>query len=312
MRAVCFLAAVTALSALAGCSSSGKGPVLASSSGQTSYAIRYADELSSASKAVADAQAREKAAAAGFAAHIDELKKPDWDRVQTIIDDSDQAGRSAGFADAHVDSDAVKAFWDSEKDTITGKVSGSAQHTAKEAGCAGDVAGPTAYALNDAFTKQLQKRLRSRNEAFVTIERYKNTFGPQNVTVLEKLADEISQASYDVHVAMVLQRERLQRMVADKDGVKKTLDRYVADEAAYAAEPGRTEPEKKASADRVTAANKTKAEVDSSASQAETTAKQMDTAISASTKDYDDALKAVRAKVLEKKKSEPPAPAKGK
>jgi hypothetical protein len=293
---------------VAACSSSGKGPVLASSSGQTSYAVRYSDDLASSTKTVADAQAREKAAAAGWAAHVDSLKKPDWDKVTSIIDDSDQAGRSAGFADAHADSDAVKGFWDSEKDAITSKVAGGAQHSVKEAGCGADVAGPVSFALNDAVTKQLQKRLRSRNEAFVTIERYKTSLGPQNVTALEKLADEISQASYDVHVLMVLQRERLSRMVADKDGVKKTLDRFIADENAYAAETGRTEPEKKASAERVAAANKTKAEVDGAAQQADTTAKQMEKTISDSTKDYDEALKALRAKVLEKKKSEPSTP----
>lgn len=287
---------------LAACSSSGKGPVLASSGDQTPYALHYADELSSTSKAFADAQAQEKTLSAGFGAHVEELKKPDWDKVLAVVDESDKAGRSADYADAHGEADAVKAFWDAEKDTINGKVIGNAQHTVKEAGCSAEVAGPVAFSLNDAITKQSQKRLRSHNEATVVIERYKVTLGPQNVAALEKLGDEVAQASYDVHVVMVLQRDKLKGLVADKDAAKKTLDRFIKEETAYQAETGRTEAEKKASTDRVTAANKSKAEVDAAATQAEKLTKQMESATDTAKKEYEEALKGLRAKIAEKKK----------
>ena len=293
---------------ITGCSSgSGKGPVLASSGGQASYAVRYSDELAAASKAVAEAQAQEKALSAGFAAHVDALKKPDWEKVLLVVNASDQAGRSADFATAHGDADAVKELWDADKDIITAKVNGNAQHAIKEAGCSAEVAGPISFALNDAITKQLQKRLRARNDAFVVIERHKTTLGPQNVAALEKLADDVAQASYDVNVLMVVQRERMSRLVADKDDVKKTLDRVVNEETAFQAEAGRTEADKKASAERVTAATKTKSEVDASATQAATVSKHMDASTDAAKKDYEKALKALRAKVEEKKKAEPAA-----
>jgi hypothetical protein len=289
---------------LAACSSStAKGPVLAPSTGQASYAVHYADDLAAANKAVADAQAQEKTRSAGFAARIDELRKPDWEKVALVIDDSDQAGKSADFAHAHDDTDAVKAFWDAEKDTINGRVVGAANHTLKEASCTADVAGGVVYAMNDAMTRQLQKRLRARNEAFVIIERYKTALGPQNVASLEKLADDVAQASYDVHVLMIAQRARFQRLVDENGAVKKTLDRYVEDETAFAMESGRTEPERKASQDRVTAATKSKAEIEATASQAEAVGKQMDASIDAATKDYDAALRALRAKVVEKLRS---------
>lgn len=291
---------------LAACSaSSGKGPVLTPSGEQTPYALGYADELNGASKSFADAQTQEKTLAAGFGARVDELKKPDWDRVLFVVDESDKAGKSADYADAHGDADAVKAFWDAEKDTITSKVVGNAQHTVKEAGCGADVAGPVAFSLNDAIAKQQQKRLRGKNEAFVMIERYKVSLGPQNVATLEKLGDEVAQSSYDVHVLMVVQRERLRRLASDKDAAKKTIDRFVKEEAAFQAEAGRTDAEKKASADRVTAANKSKTEIDGAASQAEQLSKQMDASIDAATKDYENALGALRTKIAEKKKGAP-------
>lgn len=290
---------------LAACSSSGKGPVLVSSGDQTPYALGYADELGGANKSFADAQTQEKTLSGGLAARLDELKKPDWDKVLFVIDESDKAGKSADYAEAHGDADAVKGFWDAEKDTIAGKVAGNAQHTVKEAGCSADVAGSVAFSLNDAINKQQQKRLRGKNEAFVMIERYKTSLGPQNVAALEKLGDDVAQASYDVHVQMVVQRERLRRLVADKDAAKKTIDRFVKEETAFQAETGRTDAEKKASTDRVTAASKSKAEIDEAASQAERLSKQMDASIDAATKEYENALSALRAKVAEKKKGAP-------
>ena len=301
IHALASLSLVTAL----GCSTAGKPPATAASSDQTSYAIGYGDEIAAATKAIADVQAREKQLTAGFATRVDELRRPDWEKVETVIDESDEAGRSTDFADAQGEALAVRSFWEAEKNEITARVNGNAQHTMKQAGCTAETAGPIAYALNESITKQLQKKLRSKNEAFVVIERYKTSLGPQNVASLEKLADDISEASYDVNVLMVVQRNRLQRLVADKEDVKKTLDRFIQDEQAFQAEPGRTEAEKKASQDRIAAATKNKAELDKQAQEAEAIAKEMDKTIDAAKKDYEKALDDLKAKVAEKKKNEP-------
>jgi hypothetical protein len=294
-----------ALVSVTGCSSSGKGPLLASSSGQAAYAIHYDDELTSATKSVSEAQTREKSLSAGFGAYVDQLKKPDWSKVADIVDDSDEAGKSADFAEAANDAIAIKSFWDSDKNELGARVNGATQQKLKEAGCSADVGGQISWAMGEAINKQLQKRLRSKNEAFVIIDRYRPSLGPQNVVTLEKLADDVSEASYEVHVLMILQRERLKRLADDKGGVKKTLDRYIQEETDFQAEPGRTDAEKKASTDRVTAANKSKADVDTASAQAEATAKDLDKAIDAATKDYEDALKSLKTKIAEKKKAEP-------
>ena len=301
-----FVVAAPFVVLVAACSTSaGKAPELPSSSGQTAYAMRYNEELTSAMKAVSEAQARQKTLSAGFAPRVDELKKPDWRRVEAIVQDSDQAGKSADFAEAESEATVVKAFWDSEKNDITARVNGNAQHTMKQAGCSAETAGPIAYALNEGITKQLQKKLRTKNEAFVVIDRYRSSLGPQNVASLEKLADDISEASYDVHMLMVVQHNRVKRLAADKNDVKKTLDRFIKEETDFQNEPGVTAEDKKASEGRIAAAQKSKAEVDAIAQQADAVVKDMDRSIDASTKEYEDALKGVKSKVNEKRKGDP-------
>ncbi len=199
-----------------GCTSSGTTPVIASSGGQASYAMHYNEELSSTAKGITDAESREKTLSSGFAAHVDELRKPDWEKVETIVEDSDSAGKSAGFADAAGEANAVKSFMESEKTDLNNRIAGNAAHAAKQAGCSGDIGGSMAYAMNDAVNKQMQKKLRSRNEAFVIIERYKTSLGPQNVASLEKLADEVAEASYVVHVNMNPRKERLKKLASDR------------------------------------------------------------------------------------------------
>jgi hypothetical protein len=292
---------------LAACARPEKGPVLASSAGQPPYALRYADELGASARALGDAQEQERRLATGFNARVDELKKPDWDLVRAVVDESDAAGRSADFSEAHGEVDGVRAFWGEEKAPLDAKVAGGAQYALKQATCTSgcvnlDVGGPAAYALNEAIDKDLQKRLRGSNAAFLLIERQHAALGTQNTGALEKLADDVSQASFLVHVDLIVVRQRLTRLIADQAAVQATLDRFAQDERAYQAQPGRTEADKKASEQRVIDAGKSKAQIDGAAAQAQAASKAGDQTIAASTKDYDDALKALRDKIDQRKK----------
>lgn len=287
----------------AACSSSGNKPALAPSASQPAYALKYTDELAATTKTLGDRPGDEKELAASFAARVEELKKPDWNRVSTIVERADESGKSVGYAEAHAEANYVHAFWAEEKETINGKVSAGTQYAATKAGCTGDVGGGATYALKDAIEKQMEKRLRGKNEAFLVIERYRTSLGRENAASLEKLADAVAQASYIVHVELPEQRERLRARIADRSTVASTLDRLVSDERAFQAEPGRTAEEKKASDDRILAATNSKGNLEGAASQADALLKTIDQRIEAAMKDYDDALAALKAKISEKKKA---------
>jgi hypothetical protein len=293
---------------IAGCYSSQSGPVLGPSGGQPAYALRYPDALTDSVKAIGDGQDQERKLSASFGAQVDELKKPDWDLVRSVVDESDVAGKTTDFADAHGEVDAVRTFWGDEKGTVDAKVAAGSQYAVKQSTCAADctnldVSGQAVHALNESMDKELQKRLRAHNDAFVLIERQRSTLGVQNTAVLEKLADEVAQASYIVHVDLVVHAGRVNRLLADTGDVKSTLDRFIADEQAYQARPGRAEADKKASDERIALANKSKAAIDSAVTQAQAAAKSSDDQIAAASKDYENALDALRAKIDQKKKS---------
>jgi hypothetical protein len=104
---------------------------------------------------------------------------------------------------------------------------------------------------------------------------------------------------------MLRQQDSLKRIAAERNDVKKTLDRFIEEENAFQKESGRAEADKKASQDRVTAATKQKAELDGLGEQAEAASKDADKTVDAAKKDYEEALKALKNKIDEKKKSEP-------
>jgi hypothetical protein len=291
---------------LAACTRTDKGPVLASSAGEPAYALGYSDELGVSVGAFSDAPQQEQKLTSGFAARIDALKKPNWDLVRAVVDESDATGKSADFFDAHGEVDGVRTFWLAEKATLDARVAGGAQYPLKDAPCASDcsnldVGGAAAYALNEAMDKQVQRRLRASNNAYVLIERQRAALGPQNAVALEKLADDVAEASYVTHVGLVVYRQRLERLLADKSAVQATLDHFVQDEKSYQAQPGRTDAEKKASDQRVAEAGKSRSEIDAAATQGEAALKSADQTVAAATKDYDDALKALRDRIAQKK-----------
>jgi hypothetical protein len=307
MRSVLVL--VLSLSVAACTSTSSTQPELASSAAQSSYATSYPDELQGAAKAFSDDRAEARTLTAGLGQRASELKgAADPNALVGIVDRADEAGRSRGYASRRQETEQVRTFWEEERNPITGRVAGAAQNKVVESKCENtDVSGTVAYSLKDGVDKQIEKRLRAKNEAQILLDRYKTTLGQGNAVVAQKLADDVAAASYVVNVGLVDDRNRLTRLLAEKGSIDTTLQRTIDEERAFQAEKGRTDAEKKASEERIATLNKSRSALGGAVVNADVATRGIDDQIKTAKSEYDAALKALKDQI--KARPVPPAAA---
>lgn len=272
-------------------------PEIASASGESMYAAGYPAELQRTGEDITAAEAQIKELSGKFAGYPEALKSPPWAKVVEIVEKADAGGQAYAYVGARREVDGARAFFEAEKDEIVRKVAGSAQAAAKSKGADLDVSGAVSHSLKDTVEKRLLKRLREQCEAHVMIERNQTALGKDNVAKLNEQADEIAQASYLSHVAIVEHKVRLRRMLEEGQNVKATLDASIRAEQAYQGEAGRTPAEKKASEERAEAMRKAAASVDSAVLQARSASEGADQRIEAAQKVYSDALGKLKADV---------------
>lgn len=284
-----------ALVALVGCAARQTEPAYAPSAEAVGYAQRYPEQIGAETEAMAADEARAQELIASFPKREGELKgSGNPELVRAIIDASDEAGRTRDFRDAQSEARVVQRFFDAERGTVSARASTAAEQKISEAKCEKvDVGGAISYALKDGVEKQLEKRLRARNDAHVLIERDKGKLNPQNTARLSQLADDIALASYLVHVGLVEEQSRLERLLADRRSVKDTQQNALERERAYAAEPGHTDAEKRASRVRLEALEKSAAAIDNEANKAEKQLEGSRERLEKAQRDYEDGKKAL-------------------
>lgn len=301
MRTACVaLVSTVALSTLA-CAAQTPGPQIAPSSHEAVFAGSFAADLDEVGNSFASDQDEAHRTIANLGELPGKLKQPQGEWVIQIVERADKAGKSEAYVERLRKTQAAGEFFEADRDSIGGKVAGNAQYVIKQKGCNDvDVTGTITGTLKDAYGKQLQKRLRERNEAQLVIDRYRDTIPKEDVPVLEDAADDIAYASYVVNVALIDDKVRVRHFLDEANDVPKTADAYIAEETAFQAETGRTDGEKKASQARVDAMQKSKDQVAESAKQAKAAADQMDKQITEVQKQYNDAIDALKAKVRAK------------
>ena len=293
------LLAALAVALSLGCASQKVEPQVASSAAQTHYAALYPDHLQSTANDYVNTEGDVRRITTDFPKYPTQLKDPPWSLVVTIVNRADEAGRSASYVEARRDFEGTRSFFTQEREEITRRMVGSAQHAIKkkECDCEVDVSGAISSSFKESFEKQLEKRLRAHSDAFTLIERHRESLGKANATALEKQADDISEASYATFIRATELKARTSALLQEANQIRKTLDQSIADERAFQAEAGRAAGDKKASVERVAKMEDAKVRIDRAIPSLQALEKDIDQRNAALKKEYSDALEALRKAV---------------
>jgi hypothetical protein len=289
----------------AACSAPKPEPEYATSANHSHYARDFPDKLTATTKDFNDRRTDARKVMGELNGYPSKLKEPvlTWAHVLEIIERADEDGHSYDYSARLRRVAAAGAFFEAELDEINKKVSGSVAYAAKQKSCDQAIAGAAAPALKSAVEKQLEKELHEASEAHRLIDRYRSELGKENAEALEKQADDIARASYDVNIEIVEDKLRILRMVSEADQIKHTVDDAIAAEKAYqTANKKMTDAEKKASEARIAELNKSKSAMDAAMKQAEGVVPNLEEEIRKIQKEHDDAVEALKAKIKEKVK----------
>ncbi|MFO0615196.1 MAG: hypothetical protein U0414_21570 [Polyangiaceae bacterium] len=286
-----FVAGLLSL-ALAGCEQQdAKHPE--TSSDQGTYAAEFPERVAAESKGIHDDEATVKADVATFKDFPSKLKDPPGDLTKDILDAADKAGSDGGYAEEMERQEAVRQFYEEEKDELNKKVGGAAQYAAK--GCSGSEAyGAAVNGLKTGIDERLKARARAKNDAFLMIDRHRDELGQQNAAALEDEADKIAEASYIVHVRLPRQRARLEHDISEASSQKSKLEELIKDEKDLQASGKLKADGTKASEARVKRYEEALGKFDAAQKEAEENQKDLEQRIADLTKQYDDAFSAMK------------------
>lgn len=216
----------------------GPAPKTAPASEHAAYATEYPEQLKTAT-------ARHEFEAKGGVTLVEqipkypsELKDPDWTVALSVYEKADQDGKSGHYAEVQRESAVVAKFFVDEKQQLVRQVGGSVDHEAKQNSCKGEYYGAVSWGLEKAVQDRIKERADEASSAIKYIEQNAESFKKNDRTVIEKQARDLALAAYLAYVALPERHAELERLVAEHDGVKKTLARRREELAAIPAESG--------------------------------------------------------------------------
>jgi len=268
-------------------------PAFASAANESSYAERYPSALLGARTEFAADETRAREIIADFPKYPAALTAPDGERVSEVVTRADAAGKSGAYGRQMEEQQHVSRFFNEEKEGLNQKVGGAAQYVAKQKECQVDVASPAIGALDRGVDKAMEDRLRDHDEAHRYIEDHQDALGKANLEKLQKQADDITLASYLVHVRVKQLKLELSQLIAESSDVKTTLGRSDREAQAVLADSAASKPAKATAQKRVDAAKKATDGLDIEIEQAKRAVQEMDARSDKLDKDYSAALDAL-------------------
>lgn len=293
-----------AVAASTGCAQQ-QPPLYASSADEPAYAERYPGTLASARTRFDGDEAEVQKLLAEFPKFPDELDEPSWTVVKGVVDEADQAGKGWDYAAGMSEQQAVREFYEQEKQPIVQKVGGAAEYAAKQKQCEVELYGPVAGGLERAIDQRLEERVRSRSVAQRTIEDNQDAVGKANVEKLGKQADKIALASYLVYVRMPQTKRDLDAALADASTVKQTLARTKEQAQAVAANPQASRAAKQLAEKRSSTAAAAEAALETEVAEAKKLSEQIEQRAGAAQRNYEAALDALKDAVQAKAEAQP-------
>jgi hypothetical protein len=281
-------------------------PTFASAANESGYAERYPVALLGARTEFAADETRARQIFADFPKYPGALTTPDGEQVSAVVSRADAAGKSGAYARQMEEQSHVSRFFGEEKDGLNQKVGGAAQYAAKQKECTVDVASPAIGALDHGVDKAMEDRLRDHDEAHRYIEDHQDALGKANLEKLQKQADDITLASYLVHVRVKQLKLELSELIAESSDVKKTLERSDKEAQAVLTDSAASKQAKTTAQKRVDAAKKANTGLDIEIEQAKRAVQEMDARSEKLEKDYSTALDALQKALKELPKKAAP------
>ena len=243
------LAAAATLVLAVGCTNqdNNRPPEAASAANQSKYAEEYPEALETKTTDFDEGVGDVEKTSSSMPTYADELSEPtDYGKAKEVIETADQAGRSEAYVEAARERDAIVGFFEDDDRAVEKKIAGSIQYAAEQQGCKN--LGGASGAFKRTIEKELEQKMRDANEAHVLIDRYEDDLGKPNAEKLRKQADDIAEASYTAYIELPTKKYELERMIAEGDEAKRTLEDEIKREKKKIDDPD-TKPERKKAAE---------------------------------------------------------------
>jgi hypothetical protein len=282
-------------------------PLTSPSTGQPTYATRYAESLAATRGSIDQQENKAERLMGEMSQFTTALDAKDWNHVATTYKLADSAGRSSDYAERHEQNEAVTTFFEEDKQDIQNGVVGATQYTAKQNDCKdpNQVGGAALHGLNKAVDKALQDKMRDHDEAHSYIAAHSGAIGEKALEKLREQADKISEAAFMVFVGVEKSRRRLKSKIDESADVKKTLQRAAEQDSTASSDALQPDADRKSARARAAAENDALMRADAELQQAQHVLTEIDQRVTKLRTDYDQAFKALMSAVDAKLKSKP-------